>query len=426
METAIVQIFLVVLSVTTAGLALIRIGQPPIVGYIVAGVLLGPSCTKFIQNEPFIEMLADMGIMFLLFTIGLGFSVEKIKAVWKHSLGTIIIGGVAFGGVFYALGYIFGWSKQFILIATFCSIPSSTAVTIKSLEKIKDVSENVSNSTLGILILQDIVSLLLIIAVHFLGDEHLCEHCDISKSIATIVLLLVLFFTYKIYKKQIYKFLNYLKDQTDILAACTVTFCLGGASLAIYFGTSAAFGSFIAGLILGNSPIKGSLQKSTMIIEELLLLVFFLSIGLIVDLAYMFRNLIPLLISVISVAILKTFINIVLLRFFKLDLKDAFISGVLLGHFGEFAFVLVSAGIKAGVLDEASKDFLVALTALSLSFSPFWLVIAERSLVLAKRDGINTLQKMVEMTLRNEYGLIKKLVKYLKLIVSEKLSSKSK
>ncbi len=425
MEFAIIQIFIVVLSVTVAGLCLMKIGQPPMVGYILAGVLLGPSCTKFVQNEPFIEMLADMGIMFLLFTIGLTISVEKIKSVWKVGIGTIIIGGIAFGAIFCALGYLFGWSKEFILIATFCSIPSSTAVTVKSLEKIKNVSESISNITLGILILQDIVSLSLVIAVHFLVETNVPSNHFDSKFIATIILFFVLVLLCLVYKKQIYKFLDYLKYQTDILAACTVTFCLGGASLAIYFGTSAAFGSFVAGLILGNSPIKESLQKSTVIIEELLLLVFFLSIGLIVDLAYMFRNLLPLLTSVLSVAVVKTFINIVLLRFFKLNLKDAFISGVLLGHFGEFAFVLVSAGMKAGVLNDASKDFLIALTALSLSFSPFWLVIAERGMVLAEGGGVNTLHQMIKMTFKNEYILLKSVSRYVRATIINKLKSRN-
>ena len=424
MEFAIIQIFIVVLSVTAAGLCLMKIGQPPMVGYILAGVFLGPSCTKFVQNEPFIEMLADMGIMFLLFTIGLTISVEKIKSVWKVGIGTIIIGGVAFGGIFFILGYLFGWSKEFILIATFCSIPSSTAVTVKSLGKIKNISESISTVTIGILILQDIVSLFLIIAVYFLEPTTVFTNTFDSKFIATIVLFFVLILLCIVYKKQIYRFLDYLKDQTDILAACTVTFCLGGASLAIYFGTSAAFGSFVAGLILGNSPIKESLQKSTVIIEELLLLVFFLSIGLIVDLGYMFRNLLPLLISVLSVAIVKTFVNIVLLRFFKLNLKDAFISGVLLGHFGEFAFVLVSAGMKAGVLDDASKDFLIALTALSLSFSPFWLVIAERGRVLSEGGSVNTLRQMVKMTLKNEYSVFINVLTYIRSEVLNKIKYK--
>lgn len=416
MDLDVFYIFGVVLCAASFGLALIRIGQTPIVGYIIAGIILGPSCMKFIQNEKFIEALADYGIIFLMFAIGLNISFEKIKNFWKQGIGTIVIGGLASGIIFAGIGYIFNWSFEFICIATFCSVPSSTAVTIKSLEKIKNTNDIIRGATVGILILQDIIALLLIIAIKMLAG------IEIDKSgILKLVVTGTIFFAIAVFisfnKRYWYSFLKYLKDQTDILAIITVTFCLGGAALSSYFGLSAAFGSFLAGLVLGSSALKEELQKSTAIIEELLLMVFFLSIGLFFNLSYVCANIWLLLISVLLIALVKTFLNIAILRFFKIELREAFISGVLLGHLGEFAFVIIGEGVKDGLINAEGRSFLITITALSLFFSPFWLVIAERCRKITEKITIDSTIQMLVLTLRKERIITKKTYIFLRTLV---------
>lgn len=416
MDLDVFYIFGVVLCAASLGLALIRIGQTPIVGYIIAGIILGPSCTKFIQNEKFIESLADYGIIFLMFAIGLNIAFEKIKNFWEQGLGTIIIGGLASGIIFAGIGYLFNWSFEFMCIATFCSVPSSTAVTIKSLGKIKDINDAVKGSTIGILILQDIIALLFIIAIKMLAGIEIDKSGILKLLITgTIFFAITIFISYN--KRYWHSFLKYLKNQTDILAIITVMFCLGGAALSSYFGLSAAFGSFLAGLVLGSSELKEELQKSTAIIEELLLMVFFLSIGLFFNLSYVYANIWLLLISVFLIALVKTFLNITIMRFFKMELRDAFISGVLLGHLGEFAFVIISEGVKDGLINTEGRNFLITITALSLFFSPFWLVIAERCKKITEKITIDSTIQMLLLILRRERIITRKIYLFLRTLV---------
>lgn len=416
MDLGVVYIFLVVLCAIGFGLIFIRMGQTPIVGYIIAGMILGPSGIKFIHNQKFIENLADYGIMFLLFAIGLNLSIDKIKNIWKQGIGTIFIGGLASAFIFLLIGLIFNWPPEFICIATFCSIPSSTAITVKSLNKIKNINDTIQNSTIGILILQDIISLFFIIIIRIIGGNTI-EKNGILKFLAMVNAFLVFYFLITKYKKYWHNFLNYLKDQTDILAITTITLCIGGAALASLFGLSTAFGSFIAGLVLGNSEIKEELKKSTSIIEEILLMDFFLSIGLFIDLNYIFQNFIVIMLSVLSIAVVKTFINISLLKMFKFKLQDAFISGILLGHLGEFAFVITSESFKYNLIDISGKNFLITITALSLFFSPFWLVIAERCKKITERIAIESLWKMLTLILRKERIITQKIYSFIKAII---------
>lgn len=419
MNGEIVDIATVVLTALGLGLVFIRMGQPPIVGYIITGVILGPSCMKLIHDRDSIQILSELGIIFLLFAIGLNLSFEKVKHIWKQSLGVNIVSGGVFFSAFYVVGKVLNWDINMVVMLAFCAMCSSTAVTMTSLKRADALDSEVGDYTIGMVIIQDIVALLMVIAIKFLGTS---SNPTVSgdemqvKILLFAVLILAALFIQK-HKNIINKLLVYIKSKEEILAICTIAVCLSGAVLSITAGFSPAFGSFIAGLILGNSVLKEELKSATSIMEETLLMVFFLSIGLLVDTSFLFANMFIILTYVIFIMVGKTGLSIAVLRLFKFEVKDAFFISVLLGHLGEFAFVLINEGVRNSLLDKYSTDLLINITAVSLFISPFWLVIAERCRKITDHIAVNSSLDLLKYTSHREFTLFKKLYKTLRSVV---------
>jgi CPA2 family monovalent cation:H+ antiporter-2 len=164
----------------------------------------------------------------------------------------------------------------------------------------------------------------------------------------------------------------------DLIPLAGLAFCFGAAAISGLLGLSAAYGAFLAGLVIGNSTSRRIMIHHTGPIQAVLLMVFFLSIGLLLDFAYIWNNLGTVILIVLFVAVLKTALNVVFIRVMGQPWPRAFLSGALLAQLGEFSFVLAALGLSAGAIDDASHRLIVAVTVLSLLASPFWLATARR------------------------------------------------
>ncbi|MDR0631803.1 MAG: cation:proton antiporter [Holosporaceae bacterium] len=377
----------VVLCAMGSGLSFSSIGHSPVLGYIIAGILLGPSGLKFITDREAVGLFSEMGILFLLFTIGLGLSFEKIKNIWKTSLASTLISTAFIYVIMLSVGYFLKLSQSQIMLITFCVTLSSTAVTVKSLGELKYRNDNIEESTFGILIAQDLIALVMALIINFLGSNQENDY-QIYRIVGVLLFVFGLIFYFSLYHRHIHKFTNFIKKHENMLTLTTFGICLGGAVLAEIAGLSAPFGAFIMGLILGNSNLREKIQTITIPIEEILLMTFFLSVGLLVDLKFIFDNLLLIMSALIFVTFGKTIINIFVLRFCGFPLKETFVISVLLGHIGEFSFMLSYSARKVDLINGYGVQFLISLTALSLFLSPFWLIFAERCRSLAKNVNI--------------------------------------
>ena len=154
--------------------------------------------------------------------------------------------------------------------------------------------------------------------------------------------------------------------------------CFAAAAVSGLFGMSTAYGAFLAGLLLGNSTDRKLMLRSTLPIQGLLLMVFFLSIGLLIDLGFIWDNLGEIILMLLIVTLGKTAMNVGILRFLKEPWPRAWLGGVALGQVGEFSFVLIALGLSVGALDDEGYRLFVAVIALSLIISPLWLDSARR------------------------------------------------
>jgi CPA2 family monovalent cation:H+ antiporter-2 len=172
--------------------------------------------------------------------------------------------------------------------------------------------------------------------------------------------------------------LRRLDGNTDIAVLAAVAICFAVAALAGLAGLSPAYGAFLAGLFFGNTTHREPMLKAALPVQSLFIAAFFLSIGLLIDLGFIWDNLLQVIVLLLLVTVVKTAVNIGILRLLRLARPRSFYVGVVLGQIGEFSFLLVATGTSSGIVDEETNRLLIAVIALSLVISPLWLTTAKR------------------------------------------------
>jgi len=194
-------------------------------------------------------------------------------------------------------------------------------------------------------------------------------------------------------------FSRLIGSNADLMPLAGLGFCFGTAAITGLLGLSVAYGAFLAGLIVGNSTARRVMMRNTAPIQTVLLMVFFLSIGLLIDMRYIWDNIWTVLVILTFITVLKTALNIAVIRLLGETWPRSFLSGVLLAQIGEFSFVLAALGLSVGAVSYEAQRLIVAVTVLSLVFGPLWLESARRlhNIVLL---GVTSARE----TLRLAYG----------------------
>ena len=372
------NIALVVLAALGCGLIMLRLRQPALVGYILAGAILGPSGFALVDNRETITLFAELGVLMLLFLIGMELSLRGFREVWKVALTTTLLQIVVGLLAMTALSAATGWSAQLTILLGFVVALSSTAVAIKMLEDIGELRTRVGQITIGVLIAQDlaVVPMMLIVGSFGSGGAPAVE--AVLKVGLSVGFLALLIFYLSRRRRIRLPFTQLVGNSTDLTPLAGLAFCFGAATISGLLGLSAAYGAFLAGLVIGNSTARKTMLRHTQPIQAILLMVFFLSIGLLIDLRFVWDNLTTFLVVIFFVAVLKTALNIGLLRALGEPWPRAYLSGVLLAQMGEFSFILAALAQSAGAISWENHRFLVSITALSLVTAPFWMTIARR------------------------------------------------
>ncbi len=371
---------IIALAALACGMAMQRLRQPPVLGYILAGAILGPAGLGVTENREFIQLLAELGVLMLLFLIGMELSLRSVREVWRLAVAVtaaqIAIGMMAMA----AFGLVLDWPLPLTLLLGFVVAISSTAVAIKMLEELGELRSRTGQITIAILVVQDlaVVPMMLIVS-SFGGADGGGGAAEVTIKVVLSVSFLALLVFYLLRRERLHlPFARVVGRNQDLIPLAGLAFCFGAAAVSGLLGLSAAYGAFLAGLVIGNSTSRRVMIHHTGPIQAVLLMVFFLSIGLLLDFAYIWSNLGTVVAIVFFVAVLKTALNVVFIRVMGQPWPRAFLSGALLAQLGEFSFVLAALGLSAGAIDDASHRLIVAVTVLSLMVSPFWLGTARR------------------------------------------------
>ncbi len=367
----------VVLAAVICGVVMSRFRQPAISGYILAGILLGPSGLALVENRDQITVLADLGVLMLLFLVGMELSLSGFKSVWRGALVATLLQIAGSVGATLVLSLLFGWSLGLSVLLGFVIALSSTAVVIKMLEGMNILNTPLGKATVGVLIAQDLAFVPMMLILASLAGDGFGVFGMFRVGFSVVVLvLLILYLTRR--RKISLPFASMVAGHRDLTPLRGLAFCFGAAALTGYLGLSPAYGAFLAGLVIGNSTERRAMMRGVQPIQSILMMVFFLSIGLLINLDFILANMGTVLLILFMVTVFKTGLNIGVLRLAREPWPHAFIAGMLLAQIGEFSFLLGQAGVSSGLIGREEGDLVIAVTALSLLISPLWLVIARR------------------------------------------------
>ena len=375
-------IAVVALAALACGLLMQRFRQPALVGYIVAGVILGPSGVGLVENREAIALLAELGVLMLLFMLGMELSLRAIRQVWKIALFTTAIQIGVCLAVMLGAAELLGWPLAQAVVLGFVVAISSTAVAVKMLDEIGELRSRVGQITVGVLIAQDlaVVPMMVIIGAFGGGDDGAgVSGGRAALNVVLSAVFLLLLIGYLSRRKRItLPFARAVGKSIDLTPLAGLAFCFGAATVTGLLGLSAAYGAFLAGLVIGNSSSRRLMLHHTAPIQSVLLMVFFLSIGLLLDLRFMWQNIGTVLALVAFIALFKTALNILAIRLLGETWPRAFLAGALLAQIGEFSFILAALGVSAGSVSSEIYRLIIAVTVLSLAVSPIWLEISRR------------------------------------------------
>ena len=372
------EIALLAAGALILGLVLQRLRQPAIVGYIVAGVILGPSGFDLFPNRAPIETLAELGVLLLLFVIGMELSLRAFRRVLRLALlgaGAQIALSI---GAMLVLASVFEYSVETAIVMGFVVALSSTAVAIKLLEDIGELRTAVGRTAIGVLIAQDLAIVPMLLIVDGLAGGAGIALLGYLKLALAVGLLAAMIITLTRRSRVGLPFAQALHGNVELAAITALAYCFGAALVSALMGLSPAYGAFLAGLWIGNSTARVPLLAAARPIQSVLLMVFFVSIGLLLDLGFIWEHLAEVMSILLLVTVLKTMMNVAVLRLLREPWPRAWIVGVSIGQIGEFSFVLVAAAVGAGLILDTGGRIAVSVIALSLMLSPLWLILNRR------------------------------------------------
>ncbi|MBT7612265.1 MAG: cation/H(+) antiporter, partial [Rhodospirillaceae bacterium] len=247
------QIAIVVSVALLCGLFLGRLRQPAIVGYILAGVVLGPSALGFVEDRDQINLLAELGVLLLLFSIGMELDVSDFRSVLKFAaIGTGLQITIA-TTVILLLTWPLGWPWERGVLIGFGIALSSTAVTIKLLEDVGEIKSEVGRRAIAILIAQDLAIVPMMLFIAALAPDQTITIKDVLPLIGSVLILAGLLWFLGRKGKIKLPLRELARNQSDLIAVSAVALCFAAAAVSGLFGMSTAYGAFLAGLLLGNS-----------------------------------------------------------------------------------------------------------------------------------------------------------------------------
>jgi CPA2 family monovalent cation:H+ antiporter-2 len=373
------------------GLLAQRIRVSPLVGYLLAGVFMGPFTPGFVADQGIANELAEIGIILLMFGVGLHFSLKDLLSVRRIAIpGAVVQISVAtLLGI--GLGWLLGWSFGGGLVFGLALSVASTVVLLRALQERRLVDSERGRIAIGWLIVEDlamVLTLVLLPAVAGLLKGEAGNGAGLSavampvlltlgKVVAFVVFMLV------VGRRVIPWLLHYVAHtgSRELFRLAVFAISLGVAfGAAILFDVSFALGAFFAGMILSESELSQRAANETLPLRDAFAVLFFVSVGMLVDPSILLREPLPLLATVIIIIFGKSIAAFGIVRLFGYPTSTALTISASLAQIGEFSFILVSLGVGLGLLPDRGRDLVLAGAIISIMLNPVFFALLDRYL----------------------------------------------
>ena len=379
LDPALPGIVAALLAVLLVGLILHRLKQPHVVAYLVTGIILGPHVIGLFSDQQLIERLGAMGVVLLLFFIGMEVSPRKLVASWRIAVVGTTIQILLSVLCVWLLGKWLDWPLSRSILLGFVISLSSTAVVLKIMQESGELETETGQNVLGVLLMQDMAIIPMLIIIGLMsGDVPDSRHMilQIIGGISMIALL-----AWLMLKETVHLPLaKWLKGDHEMQIFAALIACFGLSLLTGLFGLSTALGAFVAGMLIGAARETQWVHNSLEPFRVIFVALFFVSIGMLVDIGFIKQHWQQILLLVLAVVITNTFLNAIIIRLLGDSWPDSLYSGALLSQIGEFSFVLAAVGLQAKLISNYGYQLTVAIIVLSLMLSPAWIVLARRTL----------------------------------------------
>ncbi len=350
-------------------------GQPHVVAYLICGIALGPHGLDLIGDPELFSQLGDIGVMLLLFFVGMKVHPRKLLAQWNRTIFITvaqILLSVALVGV---IGAVLDWPIARVLLLGFVISLSSTAVVLSHLEDRGETDSKLGRDVIGILLAQDLAIVPMLISISLLGGES-PESSEFLRQMSGLVAI-ILFMAWLTGANRIRLPLGArLHQDHEVQVFAALLFFLGFANIAMFFHLSAALGAFMAGMLIGVARETRWVGDRLDSFRTLFVALFFVSVGSLVDLAFVAENRLLVLSLLLGVLVTNGAINALAFRLLGEPWGHSIVGGAMLAQIGEFSFLLVAAGMASGAIGPFTYKLTILLIALSLLLSPAMIALA--------------------------------------------------
>lgn len=372
MNTALLGDLVIVFALSIAVILLFsRMRVPSIIGFLLTGILAGPSGLKIIHASDQVELFAEFGVVLLLFTIGIEFSLKRLLQIKR----SVFLGGIfqmslttvlAFAGSVY-LGL--EMPKAFFM-GLLVSL-SSTAIVLKVLDERSEVTTPHGRNTLAVLIFQDISVVAIMLAIPFLAGASEQLQGPPLLFLAKGIMLLVLFFVgYKWIVPMLLQQVANTRNR-ELFLLTIILICLGVAWLTYSLGLSLALGAFLAGLIISESEFSHDALGRILPFRDVFVSFFFISIGMLLDVSFILQHVWAVVLFAACIILLKVFTGSFSILALGFPLRISILVGLALAQVGEFSFVLGKAGFTFGLLNADHYQLFLATSLITMAATSF-------------------------------------------------------
>ena len=351
--------------------------QPVVLGYIVAGLLAGPhiSLIPTVQPEN-ISTWADIGVIFLLFGMGLEFSFKKMMSIGKVGGKAMLFEVLTLSVFGFAIGRLMGWNFIDSMLLGGMLTMSSTAIIVKAFNDMGLQKEKFAGIVFGILVFEDLFAILLMVILSTFAVSRSFEGSELAMMVARLGFFLVMWFVCGIYliPTLLKKIKKYLNSETLLLVAMGLCFLM--VVLATKAGFSSALGAFIMGSILAETIELENIEKVIQPIKDFFGAIFFVSVGMMVDPQVLFDNFSTVIIIAAASIVGKMIFTTTGVRLAGESMKTAVQSGFSLAQMGEFSFIIASMGMSLGVTSASIYPIVIAVSVITTFTTPYTIKLA--------------------------------------------------
>jgi CPA2 family monovalent cation:H+ antiporter-2 len=350
---------------------------PAAIAYILTGLILGPSGFAFVQDQQAVAHSGELGVIMLMFFIGMEVSLPRLIAGWRIA----VLGAMAQMAVSVLMcmlaAELLGWSWRLGLLLGFIISMSSTAVVMVMLKDAGELDTPFGQNALGVLLMQDMAIVPIMILLGILGGNGVSLAHVGMQLLGGAALVAVAVWLMRSRRLRLPVPGDLSPDRKVLLG---LLLCFASAAVTSVMGLSAAFGAFLAGMVVHSSDQGEWVREHLESLRVVFVAIFFLSIGLLVDIHFLAHHILYLVSLTLGVFVLNSGINMLVLRGLGESWDMAIVTGGLLSQIGEFSFLLAALGVETGILPEAAYQTILAVIALTLMLSPMWTMMVRRTL----------------------------------------------